>query len=161
MLSPLLFNIFFAAVIEVVLQRFSEDDIILENLVFLDEGSGGGPDEIRLNRVRRAVWGMLYVDDAGIVSRSPAGLARMMTVIVEGFGVFGLTVSEEKTETLLMQAPEKAQQTGETPTPPLPALEIVAAGQKYHQVHQFVYLGSLITEDADITRDINHRTKTA
>ena len=36
---------------------------------------------------------MLYADDARIVSRSPAGLARMMTVIVEVFGSFGLTVS--------------------------------------------------------------------
>ena len=160
-LSPLLFNIFFAAVIEVVLQRFSEDDTILENLVFLDVGSGGGPDETRLDRVRRAVWVMLYANDAGIVSRSPAGLARVMTVIVEVFGAFGLTVSEKKTETLLMRAPEKAQQPGETPTPPLPALEIAAAGQKYHQVHQFVYLGGLITEDADITQDINRRTKIA
>ena len=60
MLSPLLlFKIFFAAVMEVVLQRFSEDDTIFENLVFLDEGSGGGPDETLLDRVRRAVWGML------------------------------------------------------------------------------------------------------
>ena len=116
-LSPLLFNIFFAAVIEVVLQRFSEDDTILENLAFLEEGSGGGPDETLLDRVRRAVWGMLYADDSRIVSRSPAGLARMMTVIVEVFGAFGLTVSEKKTETLLMRAPEKAQQQGETPTP--------------------------------------------
>ena len=98
---------------------------------------------------------------AGIVSRSPAGLARMMTVIVEVFGAFGLTVSEKKTETLLMRAPEKAQQPGETLTPPLQAQEIAAAGQKYHQVHQFVYLGGLITEDADITRDINRRTKIA
>ena len=56
-LSLLLFNIFFAAVIEVALQRFSEDDTILENLVFLDEGNGGGPDETLLDRVRRAVWG--------------------------------------------------------------------------------------------------------
>ena len=31
----------------------------------------------------------------------------------------------------------------------------------YHQVHQFVYLGGLITEDADITPDINRRTKIA
>ena len=160
-LSPLLLNIFFAAVMEVVLQRFSEDGTILENLVFLDEGSGGGPDETLLGRVRRAIWGMLYADDAGIVSRSPAGLARMMTVIVEEFGAFGLTASEKKTETLLMRAPEKTQQPGETPTPPLPALEITAAGQKCHQVHQFVYLGGLITEDADITRDINRRTKIA
>ena len=85
-LSPLLFNIFFAAVIGVVLHRFSEDDTIFESLVFLDEGSGGGPDETLLDLVRRAVWGMLYADDAGIVSRSPAGLARMLTVIVEVFG---------------------------------------------------------------------------
>ena len=104
---------------------------------------------------------MLYADDAGIVSRSPEGLARMVAVIVEVFGAFGLTVSEKKTETLLMRALEKAQQPGETPTPPLPALEIAAAGQKYHQVHQFVYLGALITEDTDITRDINRRTKIA
>ena len=160
-LSPLLFNIFFAAGMEVVLQRFSEDGTILENLIFLDEGSEDGPDETLLDRVRRTVWGMLYADDAGIVSRSPARLARMMTVIVEVFGAFGLTVSEKKTETLLMRAPEKAQQPGETPTPSLPALEVAAAGQKYHQVHQFVYLGGLITEDADITRDINRRTKIA
>ena len=130
-LSPLLFNIFFTAVMEVVLQRFSEDDTILENLAFLDEGSGGGPDETLLDRVRRAAWGMLYADDAGIVAGSPAGLAKMMTVIVEVFRAFGLTVSEKKAETLMMRAPEKAQQPGETPNPPLPALEIAAAGQKY------------------------------
>ena len=105
-----------------------------DDLVFLDEGSGGGPNETLLDRVRRAVRGMLYADDAGIVSRSPAGLARM-TVIVEVFGAFGLTVSEKKTETLLMRAPEKAQQPGETPKSPLPALEIAAAGQECHQVH--------------------------
>ena len=104
---------------------------------------------------------MLYADDAGIVSRSAAGLAKMITVIVEVFGAFGLAVSEKNTETLPMRAPDEAQQPEETPTPPLPALEIAAAGQKYHQVHQFVYLGGLITEDADITRDINRRTKIA
>ena len=83
-----------------------------------------------------------------------------VTVIVEVFGAFGLTVLEKKTENLLMRAPEKAQHSRETPTPPLPALEIAAAGQKYHQVHQFVHLGGLITEDADI-RDIDRRTKIA
>ena len=107
-LSLLLFNIF-AAVMEVVLQRFSEDDTILEDLIFLDQGRSGGQNETLMDRVRRAVWGMLYADDAGIVSRSPAGLARMMTVIVEVFGAFGLTMSEKKTETLMMRAPEKAQ----------------------------------------------------
>ena len=146
---------------EMVLQRFSEDDTILEDLVFLDEGRGGGPDETLLDRVRRAGCEMLYADDAGIVSRSPAGLVRLMTVIVEVFGAFGLAVSEKKMDILLMRAPEKAQQPGETPTPPLPALKIAAAGQKYNQANQIIYLGDLITEDTNRTRDINRRTKLA
>ena len=150
-LSPSLFNIFFAA----VTTPFSR------TWYFSTKKVGADRTKHLLDRVRRAVWGMLYADDVGIVSRSPAGLARMMTVIVEVFGAFGLSVSEKKTETLLMRAPEKAQQPGEIPTSPLPALEIAAAGQKYHHVHQFVYLGGLITEDADITRDINRCTKLA
>ena len=47
--------------------------------------------------VRRAVWFMMSADDAGIVSRSVKGLAKMMTVIVTVFEVGGLTVSEKKT----------------------------------------------------------------
>ena len=41
-LSPLLFNIFSTAVIEVVLVRFSEDDTILKDLVYLEEEAGVG-----------------------------------------------------------------------------------------------------------------------
>ena len=84
-LSPLLFNIFFAEVLEVVVIRFSEDDVVLRSLVYLEGGKteAGRAEETLLDRVRRAVWGMLYADDAGVVSRSAEGLARMMTIIVE------------------------------------------------------------------------------
>ena len=68
-LSPLLFNIFFAAATEVVLVRFSEDDTILKDLVYLEEEAGVGAGT-PLERARRAVWGMPYADDAGVVSRS-------------------------------------------------------------------------------------------
>ena len=105
-LSPLLFDMFFAAAIEVVLVRFSEDDTILNDLVYLEEEAGVGAGT-PLECARRAVWGMLYTDDAGVVSRSQEGLTRMMTHIAEVFGAFGLTVSEIKAETLLMRAPEK------------------------------------------------------
>ena len=70
-LSPLLFNIFFAAVLTVVLQRFSEEPAILAELVHLKEPpTSMGPDPA-MGYVRRAVWDMLYADDACIVSRSP------------------------------------------------------------------------------------------
>jgi hypothetical protein len=156
-LSPLLFNIFFAAAIEVVLVRFSEDDTILKDMVYLEEEDGVGAGT-PLERARRAVWGMLYADDAGVVSRSQQGLTRMMTIIVEVLGSFGLTVSEKKTETLLMRAPEKQPTKGRTPPPPL---VIEAAGQKYAQTAQFRYLGGLVNEDGELTQEINHRSRAA
>ena len=83
-LSPLLFNIFLAAVIIVVLQRFEADPVIVSHLVYLDnvpKGEDGRPtQEGTLEMVQRMVWGMLYADDAGVVSTSPRGLARMIGI---------------------------------------------------------------------------------
>ena len=101
---------------------------------------------------------MLYTDDAGVVSRSQEGLTRMMTTIVEVFGAFGLTVSENKTETLLMRTPEEQPKKGGSPPPPL---DIQAAGQKYAQTAQFRYLGGLVKEDGELTEEINHRSRAA
>ena len=46
---------------------------------------GHGPDK-PMGRGKemeaQTLWAMLYADDAGIVSRSPNGLERMMTVIM-------------------------------------------------------------------------------
>ena len=54
-LSPLLSNIFFAAVLNVVLQRFSEDPAILAELVHPKEPSASMGPEPALDYVRRAV----------------------------------------------------------------------------------------------------------
>ena len=50
----------------------------------------------------KPIWGMLYADDAGIVSRSRNSLAKMMVVIVAVSASFGLTVSEAETETMCL-----------------------------------------------------------
>ena len=57
-LSPRLFNIFFAAVLTVVLQRFSEEPAILAELVHPKEPPISMGPEPAMNYVRRAVWGM-------------------------------------------------------------------------------------------------------
>ena len=49
------------------------------------------------------LWGMLYADNAAIVSRSSEGLERMTTVIVTVCSTFGLTVSKAKTEIMCLQ----------------------------------------------------------
>ena len=58
--------------------------------------------------VRRAAWGVLYADDAGSVSKSAEALAKMTTVIVTVFEAAGITVSEKKTDTALLLAPDHA-----------------------------------------------------
>ena len=75
-LSPLLFNIFFAAVLNVVLQRFSEEPAILDELVHLKEPTTSMGPEPAMDYVRRAVWGMLYADDACIYRDHRRGSPR-------------------------------------------------------------------------------------
>ena len=144
LLSPLLFNIFFAAVLTVVLQRFSEEPAILAELVHLKE-----PPTSTMDNVRRAVWGMLYADDACIVPRLLQGLAKMMEVIVEFCRAFALTVSAKKTETMCMPPPRT----------PRTIVHVEAAGQTYKQVQSFSYLGGAVTEIPDMSVEIARRTR--
>ena len=148
-LSPLLFNIFFAAVLNVVLQRFSEEPAILAKLVHLKEPSTSMGPEPAMDYVHRAVWGMLYADDACIVSRSPQGLAKMMEAIVEVCRAFTLTVSAKKTETMYMPPPRT----------PRTMVRIEAAGQIYKQIQSFTYLGGAVTETPDMSVEIARRTR--
>ena len=148
-LSPLLFNIFFVAVLNVVLQRFSEEPAILAERVHLKKPSTSMGPELAMEIVRRAVWGMLYADDACIVSRSPQGLAKMMEVIVEVCRAFALTVSAKKTEIMCVPPP----------CTPRTMVRIEAAEQIYKQVQSFTYLGGAVTETPDMSVEIARRTR--
>ena len=105
-LAPLLFSIFFAAVINVASTRFKPDGGIMDALVHLRKNKGpGGRGEATTGESVLATppWGMLYADDAGVVSRSPEQLRKMMEVIVVVCAAFGLTVSEAKTEIMCLR----------------------------------------------------------
>ena len=100
-LAPLLFNIFFAAVINVASTRFKADKGIMDALVHLRKKRGaGGRGEASAGESVFAtpLWGMLYADDAGVVSSSAEQLRKMMGVIVVVCAAVGLTVPETKTE---------------------------------------------------------------
>eukprot|EP00903_Cladosiphon_okamuranus_P022383 g20587.t1 len=139
-MSPLLFTVFFAAPLEVIVTRFSQDEVIMRDQVYLEEEGGGGVETL-LDRVRRAVWGMLCAIDAGVVSKSAEGLARMITIIVEGvFREFGLTVSERKTETLVMWVKEKQTPL---PLPPQLLLRVIGHLRKRGTHRQLSYTQAL------------------
>ena len=100
--APFLFNIFFGALIHVAYTRFEADEDIMDALVGLRKKTGAG-ERGRTTAGEptpaTSLWGMLYADDAGVVSQSPEQLRKMMVAIVTVCAAFGLTVLEAKTET--------------------------------------------------------------
>ena len=63
----------------------------------------GKVDGQRKGEATQTLSGMLYADDAGIVSRPPERPEKTMTVIVTASAAFGLTLSEAKTEIMCLQ----------------------------------------------------------
>ena len=125
-----------------VVVRFSEDPNIVRDLVYLEEDleeNAAGVSSNPLACVRRAVWGMLFADDAGIVSKSAEGLTlgclEMITVIVTVFEAASLAASEKNTGTMLLRTPDQ--------TPCTSPLVIEAAGQRCRQTTQYLVMWSI------------------
>ena len=73
-LAPLLFDIFFAAVINVAFTHFKADKSIMDAFLHLRKKRGaGGRGEATAGEsvLATPLWGMLYADDVGVVSQSP------------------------------------------------------------------------------------------
>ena len=106
-LAPLLFNIFFAAVIKVVSTRFKVDKGVMNALVHLRKKRGvGGRRKATAGEsvLATRLWGMLYADDAAFVSQSPEQPRKMMGIFVVVCAMFGLTIWEAKTEIICLRA---------------------------------------------------------
>ena len=93
----------------------------------------------------------MYADDAGVVSKSAEGFAKRMTVIVTVFEAAGFPISGNKTKRVLLQTP------GQTTLASPPVIE--AAGQRYRQTAQLLYLGNIINENADLSIEIDRRIR--
>ena len=155
-ISPLLFNIFFAVVVNVASTRFKADKGIMDALVHLRKkrGAGGrGEATVGESVMATPIWGMLYGDDAGVVSQSPEQARKMMGVIVVVCTVLGLTVSEAKTESMRLRAKGVPESTA--------IFSIEAAGQVYNHTNEFVYLGGNVNYNADLSIEVDRRIRNA
>ena len=92
------------------------------------------------------LWGMLYADDAGVVSQPPEQLRKMMGVIVVVCAAFGLTVSEAKTEMMCSRAKGMPESTA--------TFSVEAAGQVHNETNEFVYLGGNVNHNADLSIEV-------
>ena len=120
-----------------------------------EEKGGGraGRSNCRKSALATPLWGMLYADDAGVVSQSPEQLRKMMGLIVVVCAAFGLTVSEAKTEIMCLRAKEMPESTA--------TLSVEAADQVYDQTNEFVYLGGNANQNADQSIEVNWRVRNA
>ena len=146
-------NIFFAAVINVASTRFKADKGIMDALVHLRKNRGArGRGEATAGEsvLATPLWS---TDDAGVVSRSPEQLRKMMGVIVIVCAAFGLTVSEAKTEIMCLRAKGMPESTA--------TFSVEAAGQVYNQTNEFVYLGGNVNHNADLSIEVDRRIRNA
>ena len=155
-LAPHLFNIFFAAVTNVTSTRFKAEKGIMDALVHLRKIKGvGGRGEATTGEsvLATPLWGMLYADDAGVVSQSPGQLRKMMGVIVVMCAAFGLTVSEAKADIMCLRAKGMLESTA--------TFSVEAAGQVYSQTNEFVYLGGNVNHNADLSIEVDRYIRNA
>ena len=156
-LAPLLVNIFFAAIIDNVASKcFKADKGILDALVHLRKKRGGGRGQATVGEsvLVTPLWGMLYTDDAGVVSQSPEQLRKMMEVIVVVCAAFGLTVSEAKAEiTCFLRAKGMPKSTA--------TFSVDAAGQVYNQTNEFIYFGGNVNHNAYLSIEVDRRIHNA
>ena len=115
-------------------------------------GGGRGEATAGVPVLATLLRGMLYADDAGVVSQSPEQ-PKMMEVIVAVCAAFGLTVSEAKTEIMCLRTMGMPESTA--------TFSVEAAGQVYNQTNEFVYLERNVNHNADLSIEVNRRIRNA
>lgn len=100
---PLLLSIFRAASVDMIVHRFATNQAAVSDLVLLDDAQKRDDGErlkveTPLEEARSIVWAMLYVDDEGVGSRAPDGLARIIVALVVVREGGGKTVLERRIE---------------------------------------------------------------
>ena len=136
--------------------RFKADKGIMDDLVHLTKkrgAEGRGEATAGESVLATPLWGMLYADDAGGVSRSPEQPRKTMEVIVVVCAAFGLTVSEAKTEIMCSRAKRMPESTA--------TFSVGAAGQLYNQTNEFIYLGGNVNHNADLSIEVDRRIRNA
>jgi len=100
-------------------------------------------------KLKAHVFELQYADDAALPSHTASGLQQNLDSLTDCYQRAGLVISVNKTEVL---AQVSAAQTSVTST-------FSIAGSILNNVHQFTYLGSILTEDCDLTNEINYCIK--
>ena len=93
----------------------------------------------------------MFADDCALLARTEEGLQHIINCFSEAAKAFGLTISLKKTEVMYQPPPREAY------SPP----QISIDGTNLNAVDHFTYLGSVISNDATVSKDLDNRLSKA
>jgi exonuclease III len=105
------------------------------------------PSAIRLHPTSRTVMDLEYADDIAVLAESPEELQRIVTTISQLAASYGLRLRPEKCKQLWTNIK--------------PDTGVSVDGEKIELVPEFCYLGSVISGNGDLTRDVTQRCRKA
>ncbi|KAI8484505.1 hypothetical protein Bbelb_377760 [Branchiostoma belcheri] len=146
-LAPTLFTIFFSMMLQQATEDLGDEDGIY--IRYRTDGSLFNLRRLQAHTktLEQLIRELLFADDAALVAHTEFAMQRVTSCFAEASELFGLEVSLKKTEVLHQPAPRKEYRP--------PCIKI---GEKpLKAVHQFTYLGSTITSDAKIDKEVDNR----
>ena len=132
-LVPALFTLFFS----MMLQHVKEDLGSLFNLICL---------QAHTMTTEKLIRELLFADAAALVAHIISAMQRITSCVAETAQLFGREVSMKKTEVLHQPAPQEEYH------PPCIFIE----QSELKAVHQFSYLGCIITSDTKIDKEVDN-----
>ncbi|CAH1266354.1 Hypp3340 [Branchiostoma lanceolatum] len=144
-LAPTLFAIFFSMMLREAKEDLTEGIYIR----FRTDGSIFNLRRLlaRTKTLEELILDLLFADDCALLAHTEEALQTVVNHFAEACKAFGLTISLKKTEVMYQKPPRG------TYTPP----QISIDGQSLNAVEHFTYLGSVISNDATVTKDVDSR----
>ncbi|KAL0153663.1 hypothetical protein M9458_051028 [Cirrhinus mrigala] len=148
-LAPTLFTIFFSMMLKQALQDFDDDDAVY--IRYRLDGSLFNLRRLQAHTktLDQLIRELLFADDAALLAHTERALQRITSCFTDAAQLFGLEVSLKKTVVLHQPAQKEDHH------PP----HITIGEIELKSVHQFTYLGCIITSDAKIDELDNRLAK--
>ena len=148
-LAPTLFSLLFSVMLSDALSQ-TDDGIMIR---FRTDGNFFDLRRLQAStKVKEAlVRDFLFADDCALAAHDKDALQRLADALSKSTKAFGLTISIKKTEVLCQSAPLMSK-----PTP-----TITIDGTKLNVVDEFCYLGSCLSSDGSLDKEIARRISKA
>jgi hypothetical protein len=152
--APVLFNIFFGAIIKAIRMRFESDKVndvkVLTGVPVLDPISSSTFKVKKGTSQVVSVSDILYADDSAFMAMSEDGLQKMMNIADEVLSAFGQEISIKKTEVMVVQPKGVAR---------VQVAGVELRGQTLGACDSFKYVGSQVNDSASMHKEVTQRVR--